>query len=131
MRPAVLVYDGLCPFCTRWADRIRRWKSRKAPLEFLALPDPAASLISGKSMQELSEAMHLVLEDGRVVAGARAAFEILRFVKGGFAFHLLWRVPGVPLIANPVYRFVAARRRRVGCDGTHCGLNVDGDAQPR
>jgi predicted DCC family thiol-disulfide oxidoreductase YuxK len=55
--------------------------------------------------------MHLVLPDGRVLAGADAAPELLRLLPGKGWLAPLFAVPGVLPIARRVYGWIARRRR--------------------
>jgi acetyl esterase len=111
----VLLYDGTCGFCLGWVERIRRWDtagtialvpagSREIYPELLHLSDRA-----------LHEAMHLVLPDGRVFAGGDAVPEVLRLLPVGRWVVWIFGIPGVRWLTRRVYRWVAARRHRLGC----------------
>jgi predicted DCC family thiol-disulfide oxidoreductase YuxK len=105
----VLIYDGDCEFCQRWVTRIERWDSRRA-IDLVPFQDSAAVARYRIPQSDLNAAMHLVLPDGRVFAGAAAAPEILRLLPGKRWLAWWFRVPGVPWVATRVYRWVARRR---------------------
>lgn len=71
----------------------------------------------------LDQAMHLVLPDGHVLAGARALPALLRATGWSLAA-VVFRVPGVQSAADRVYRWVANRRHRLGCGPAGCGAGV-------
>lgn len=107
---ATLIYDGECGFCRTSADLVRRW-DRAHRLTLLPFQDQARVAAFGIPLPALAAAMHLVLPDGRVFAGADAAPEILRLLSGkqwlGWAFQL----PGALPVARRVYAWIARRRR--------------------
>ncbi len=67
----------------------------------------------GIPLPALAAAMHLLLPppDGRVLAGADAAPEILRLLPRWRWLAGLFRVPGVRPVAWRVYRWIARQRR--------------------
>jgi predicted DCC family thiol-disulfide oxidoreductase YuxK len=120
----VLIYDGGCPFCRKQVDRLLRW-ARPGAIETLSLLDPELpERFPGLSHEALLEAMHLVDTHGRVFVGAEAAVRSLasRPVLGRLA--LVYYVPGVRLLADTVYRWIARRRRRdEDCPEGTCGTH--------
>ena len=107
-----LVYDGDCGLCRRSVDLLRRW-DREHRIALVPFQDQASVAAFGIPLPALAAAMHLVLPppDGRVLAGADAAPEILRLLPGkGW---LVWgfRVPGVMPLARRIYALIARRRR--------------------
>ncbi len=109
VRPT-LIYDGECGFCRTWVERVRRWdrEHRLAVLPFQDRMQVAAFRIP---LPALAAAMHLVLPDGRVFAGADAAPEILRLLPGKRWLAGAFRIPGVLPLARRVYRWIAQQRR--------------------
>jgi predicted DCC family thiol-disulfide oxidoreductase YuxK len=106
-----LIYDGECGMCRALTARLAAW-DREHRIALVPFQDEAAVEGFGIALPALAAAMHLVLPDGRVFAGADAVPEILRLVpaprrwlRAGF-----W-VPGVRPLARRVYRWVALRRR--------------------
>ncbi len=105
---ATLIYDGSCGFCRKWVMRAKRLKRRKK-VNFLPLQAEDAEAITGRSRDELSVAVHFVTADGRVFTGAAAVREFIKDVRGGGIVVAASRVPGVMLVAEWVYRWVARR----------------------
>ena len=58
----------------------------------------------------LEEALHVVLPFGRIEAGGRAVLEILFVLPGGFLFRPWPRIPGLTLVLDAGYRWVANHR---------------------
>ncbi len=95
-----LIYDGECGLCRDAVDLLRRW-DREQVLRFVPFQDGAAAARFGIALPALAAAMHLVLPDGRVLAGADAAPELLRLLPGKRWLARWFRVPA----------WIAARRR--------------------
>jgi predicted DCC family thiol-disulfide oxidoreductase YuxK len=126
----VLIYDGDCSFCLRWVERFKRFE-RGDRVRLLPLQDADAASLSGRSESQLRDAMHLVLPDGRVFAGATAARELTRFLPPlfGVGLRALFALPGGRAVANRVYALVAGNRYRMGCEGGHCSVPVAPDGR--
>ena len=105
-----LIYDGECGFCQRTADMVRRW-DREQQLALIPFQDDARVAAFGIPLPALAAAMHLVLPDGRVFAGADAAPEILRRLPRLRWLAWPFRLPGVLPVARRVYAWIARRRR--------------------
>ena len=109
-KTATLIYDGTCPICSGTAQWIERNEQEDA---FEMMPCQSGSLggqYPGISFDECMQAMHLVLPDGRVLAGERALPEVFTRLKKYRAFALLFRLPGAGTISRIVYRWFAPRR---------------------
>jgi predicted DCC family thiol-disulfide oxidoreductase YuxK len=104
-----LIYDGECGLCRQSVDLVRRW-DREHRLRLVPFQDAATVARFGIALPALAAAMHLILPDGRVYAGADAVPEILRLLPGKRWLALPFRVPGVLRIARRVYARIAARR---------------------
>jgi predicted DCC family thiol-disulfide oxidoreductase YuxK len=63
--------------------------------------------------EALDRAIHLVLPDGRVLVGADAVFAVLRQLPRWRWLAGMVRIPGVGLLADRLYRWIAARRHRL------------------
>ena len=111
-RPAqpTLIYDGECGFCRTSVDRLQRW-DREHRLALLPFQDHARVAAFGIPLPALAAAMHLVLPDGRVLAGADAAPEILRLLPGKRWLARAFSIPGVLPLARRVYAWIARQRR--------------------
>ena len=107
---ATLIYDGECGLCSDAVRLLRRW-DRAGSLDFVPFQDAAAVARFGIAPPALAAAMHLILPDGRVFAGADATPELARLLPGKAWLAPLYRVPGVRLGARRVYAWIAARRK--------------------
>ncbi len=113
-----LIFDGDCGFCRRQVRWIQRHDARGL---IAPVPLQVADLDRyGVSRAAAEEAMHLVAPSGTVWRGAAAARELLRLLPG--IRHLVWvfHIPGVMFVAERVYRWVARRRHRFGCESPVC-----------
>lgn len=104
-----LIYDGECGLCNQAVTLLRRW-DREQVLRFVPFQDGAAVARFGIPLPALAAAMHLILPDGRVYAGADAAPEVLRLMPRKRWLAPLFRLPGVLPVARRVYAWIAARR---------------------
>jgi predicted DCC family thiol-disulfide oxidoreductase YuxK len=119
----VLLFDEDCGFCRTWVRRLRRW-DRGAAIDYL----PASARESRAGLPRIedaavSRAMHLILPDGRVLTGAGALPGLLPLLPGGRLLAPLLRIPGVQLLADQAYAWIAARRHRFGCGPEGCYLS--------
>ena len=117
MRPnqitrATLIYDGECGFCLQAVDLVRRW-DREQRIALIPFQDQARVTAFAIPLPALAAAMHLVLPppDGRVLAGADAATELLKLLPHGRWLAWPFRLPGVLPIARRLYAWIARRRR--------------------
>jgi len=104
-----LIYDGECGICQQAVALVRRW-DREHVLRFVPFQDAVAGRF-GITLPALAAAMHLVLPDGRVYAGADAVPELLRLFPGKHWLASLFRIPGVLPLARRIYAGMAVRRR--------------------
>jgi len=116
--PAVLIYDGECSMCRASA----LWLMRRAlaggarDLEIL----PCRSPVRRERYPFIADetcvaAMQLVLPDGRVLAGADAAPEILRRIPRWRWIASFFALPGARAFARRVYAWIARNRMRLSC----------------
>jgi len=111
---ATLVYDGECPFCANAIEWIR---ARSAPGEFEFLSCHSNELETRFPFIEKSaclRAMHLVLPDGTVLVGERAAPEILRRLRTCRWAAVLFDLPGAGAVSRVIYRWIAENRHSMG-----------------
>src|SRR5437867_12678884 len=104
-----LIYDGECGFCRSSVDLARSW-DREHRLDTVPFQDQELVAAFGIPLPALAAAMHLVLPDGRVFAGADAAPEILRLLRRRW-LAAIFLVPGVRPVARRVYAWIARQRR--------------------
>ena len=122
----VLLYDGTCGFCVRWIDRLRRW-DRSSRIEYVPYQRRGAvARLPSISDDALDHAVHLVAPDGRVSAGARVLPPLLDHLPAGRLLKPFVRIPGVLWLGSRAYGWVAARRHRLGGQGSTCGVQKSG-----
>jgi predicted DCC family thiol-disulfide oxidoreductase YuxK len=122
----VLIYDGLCRFCTAGARRFVRWMGR-VDVELLDLQRPGAlERFPGLTHDDCMRAMQLVTPDGRVFRGAEAVARALATRRFLGAAAYLYYVPGLRRLLDWLYARVAANRYRLmgTCEGGTCALHL-------
>src|SRR5205807_2308440 len=73
----IVLYDGLCPFCTRQSKRLTRL-ARPGLVEVVNFQEPdVLETFPGLTYESCMKAMHLVTPDGRVFRGAEAIVQAL------------------------------------------------------
>jgi predicted DCC family thiol-disulfide oxidoreductase YuxK len=113
-RAAVLVYDADCPVCRATVDWVLR--NAVAPDAFEFLPCRSAetrSRFPAISETACLQAMHLVLQEGTILAGEQALPEILRRTRRYRRASILFRLPGAGILSRFLYRAFARRRHRI------------------
>ena len=118
-----LLYDGDCSFCERSARRAAAWSTSIEPLP---LQDPSvATRFPHVSLQAALESMHVIREDGQTATGARA-WRLLA-ARGPWPMRLgamSFAIPGVPQVAELVYRWIARNRVRRGTMHRDCATGA-------
>jgi predicted DCC family thiol-disulfide oxidoreductase YuxK len=116
--PAVLIYDGDCSMCRASA----LWLMRRAlaggadELEILPCRSPVRrQRYPAIADETCMQAMQLVLPDGRVLAGADAAPEILRRIPRWRWVAGLFALPAARPVSRRAYGWIARNRMRLGC----------------
>ena len=105
-----LIYDGECGICQQAVATLKRW-DREHALRFVPFQDGAAVARFGLALPALAAAMHLVLPNGDVYAGADAIPELLRLFPRRRWLVPLFRIPGVRALARRIYAWIAIRRQ--------------------
>lgn len=110
MAKSVLIYDGECPVCRGAVDWIRA-RSDPGTFEFFSCHDEALpARFPFLEQGDCLSAAHLVLPDGRVVAGERAAGEVLARLPAYGWLACTLRFPAVRIVSRAFYRWFARRR---------------------
>lgn len=114
-RSGTLLYDADCGLCIATATRLGQLVAPEK-LGLLALQEvetePAvAALVAGR---DLAEQLHFVRSDGVVLTGARAALAAGRLIPVMGWYAALLDQPVGHALLEPLYRQVAAHRRRIG-----------------
>lgn len=107
MKRPVLVFDGDCGFCRLWIERLRH--ATRDAVDF-APYQTAAARHPEVPREAFAQAIHL-FEPGRTSRGAEASFRTLAYAQGLFWLPRIYTVPGVSLLSETIYRFIAARRQ--------------------
>ena len=105
-----LIYDGECGICQQAVALLQCW-DREHVLRYVPFQDSAAVARFGIALPALAAAMHLILPEGRVYAGADAIPELLRLLPGKRWMAPAFRIPGVLPLARRIYAWIALRRR--------------------
>lgn len=107
----LLVYDGDCAFCTRTAG----WVERRADGRAVVRPWHGLDLAAlGLSEDQVAKEVWWVAADGSAHAGYRAVALALWATGGwGIPAGRALLVPGVGVLAGPVYRLVARNRHQM------------------
>lgn len=109
-----VIFDGECPVCTGLKDFS---DAHSPPDEIEYIPYQQAYLdrqLPKLSLQETSQAIHVIDRDGRILQGARAVFEIMKKMSGwwGILGHI-FALPPIYIMAEPFYRLFARHRHKV------------------
>lgn len=104
-----LIYDGECGLCRDAVRLLQRWDPG-GRIDCVRFQDAAAARF-GIGLPALAAAMHLILPDGRVFAGADATPELAKLLPGKAWLARLYGVPGVRPVARRAYAWIAARRK--------------------
>src|SRR5205823_4307030 len=108
----ILIYDGLCRFCTAGAERFVRWMGR-VDVERLDFQRPGVlDRFPGLTHGDCMKAMQLITPDGRVYQGAEAAAQGLATHRFFGKLAYLYYVPGLRQLLDWLYARVAANRYR-------------------
>jgi predicted DCC family thiol-disulfide oxidoreductase YuxK len=114
-RSGTLLYDadcGLCVVTAGWlAERVRAHDLGLMALQAVNADPALASAVVGR---DLSATIHFVRSDGAVLTGARAALAAGRLVPRWRFLAILADQPVGHLLLEPLYREIAAHRRRLG-----------------
>lgn len=114
-RSGTLLYDADCGLCIATATRLGQLVPAET-LGLLALQDVATepALAVAVAGRDLAESLHFVRADGVVLTGARAALAAGRMIPVMGWYAALLDQPVGHALLEPLYRQVAAHRRRIG-----------------
>ena len=104
----VLVFDGECGFCTRFAERLQRWS--REPLTLTAFSDlPRERWLTTLSDAEIQASSHFITPEGREYHGGESVTRALRLLRGGRLAGAL-DLPGLSWLREIGYAVVAGNR---------------------
>lgn len=110
---SVLIYDGECSVCRSAIDWIRTRTSPGA-FEFLSCHDESLpSRFPFLDRTACLQAAHLVLPDGKILAGENAAPEVFLRIPGYLWVARALRLPGGHVFSRLLYRWFARRRHAI------------------
>lgn len=114
-RSGTLLFDGDCGLCVATATRLGQLVTQER-LGLLALQDVASEPAVAVAVDgmDLAESLHFVRVDGEVFTGARAALAAGRLIPVMGWYAALLDQPVGHALLEPLYRQVAAHRRRIG-----------------
>ncbi len=121
----LLIFDGDCGFCRRWAARWRR--ATGEAVDYMPFQDETvAQQYPEIPRGDFEQAIHLLLPDGAVHTGADAVFRSL--AAGGAERWLFWcyrKVPPFAALTEWLYEQVAAHREFLSrLDGFFLGTEL-------
>ena len=105
------MFDGRCGMCTRVANRLARF-DRAGGLRIEPLQAPGMADRLGMPDNRLPESAWWLDSSGAVFAGAQALNAALSAALGTALPLCIYRIPGIGLLQNAIYRWVAAHRYR-------------------
>jgi predicted DCC family thiol-disulfide oxidoreductase YuxK len=136
-KPAVVLYDGHCRFCTRGAQKLVAL-ARPGAIEALSFQDPGVlDRFPGLTHDVCMQAMILVAPDGRRYRGFEAAVRAVATRPMLRLFAFAYYLPGIRQVCNRLYAWIAANRYRIlgktdECEDGTCSLHFpQGARNPR
>ncbi len=118
-RAYTVVFDGDCKVCTRLANVVRQWDSRRQ-LEVVSSQQPGVmARFPWIPAHAYADALQLIAADGSTWQGAAAVEQLLNVLPRGALLSWIFKIPFVRGFADRFYRWFARNRYRLGC-GAHC-----------
>lgn len=114
-----LFFDGACGMCTRSQELLMRL-NRTGQLQAEPLQTPGTAERLGVSPSHLLDSVWWLDSSGVVYSGAEAANAALATAIGTRLPLRLYRIPGVRLIQDAIYRWVVAHRYRFAGTTPYC-----------
>ena len=112
-KKTVLIYDGECSVCRVAVGWIRA-RSSPGTFEFLSFHSgEMEKRFPFLDREACKQAAHLVLTDGRVLAGDQAALEVFSRIPGYRWVANLMTLPGAGTLSGVLYRWFARRRHAI------------------
>jgi len=109
--PYLLLYDGQCGLCTRFAQQVKAW-DRRDRLRTIAFDDPEGREWEARIGPGFRESMHLVHPDSRVEHGDVAIPTVVGLLPWGrLPAWLMRNLPGSKKLIERAYVWVASRRK--------------------
>ena len=106
-----LIFDGRCGFCAR-AVYLTRRLDRHQRVRLHPYQRPGVREEFGLTREQVQDAVWL-LDDGQVLSGAAAINGVLDVSLGTRIFLRIYRLPGMRVLQERIYRFIADNRHRL------------------
>lgn len=127
----VVIYDGLCQFCTRQVKNLHRWDG-KHRIAFISLHDPQISKWAiDLSHDQLMQQMYVVRPNGQRWGGAAAFRYLTRRLPKLWLLAPLLHIPGSLPFWQWGYDLIARQRYRwnrgtdQGCESDQCEIHFN------
>jgi predicted DCC family thiol-disulfide oxidoreductase YuxK len=114
-----LFFDGACGMCTRSRDLLLRF-NRTGNVQTETLQSRGAAQRLDITPAALLESVRWLDSTGAVYSGAEAANAALSAAVGTRIPLAIYRIPGIRLVEEAVYRWVAANRYRFPGTTPYC-----------
>ncbi|OAI39491.1 hypothetical protein AYO40_05690 [Planctomycetaceae bacterium SCGC AG-212-D15] len=125
----VVLYDGLCRFCTTQSKRLLSL-ARPGAVEAVDFQSPGAlDRFPGLTHEACMQAMCLITPKGRIYRGFEAAVRAVATRRLLKYIAYLYYLPGIRQLLDLIYRIIAANRYRImgrtdeACEGGTCSLH--------
>ena len=105
----VVLYDGECGFCSRWAQYWRRTLARHR-FEIASLDQPWVTEKIKMPREELLTDIRLLTADGRLISGADVYLYVARQIRWAWPFYAIFSLPGFNWMIHTGYRWFARNR---------------------
>ncbi len=132
----VVIYDGLCQFCTKQVKNLHRWDGKNR-LAFISLHDPEISRWAPDlTHDQLMQQMYVVRPGGQRWGGAAAFRYLTRRLPKLWLLAPLMHIPGTlplwqwgyDLIARQRYRW--NREKDQDCESGQCEIHFKSKSKP-
>ena len=111
----IIIYDDECRMCQGSVEWIRR-RALPGRFEFVGCQTTERSeRFPHVQLRDCQSALHIILQDGRIYAGAAALPEILTGLQGWRWLERLLRTRCARTIAPHIYQWIAKNRYFLSC----------------
>lgn len=114
-----LFFDGACGMCTRSRDLLLRL-DRTGNVHTEPLQGPGTAQRLGIAPEDLLDSVRWLGSSGVVYSGAEAANAAVSAAVGTRIPLWIYRIPGIGVVEEAVYRWVAAHRYKFPGMTPHC-----------
>ena len=110
----LILYDGLCSFCSRW---VNFWRPTLARHGFKIASLEEAWVVEKLKMpyEELVADIRLLRASGELVSGANVYLYVARRIWWSWPFYAIFSLPGFHRLLHAAYRGFARNRYHISC----------------